>query len=87
MIIKHGRDIFFWGGGNSRRAPSNMGFFLHCAFRILIGWAGKLLSRGSERGYKALLTTVSAGLGASVFQVSLVFIVSTSIFVLPFGTF
>ena len=46
MIIKHGRHICL---RNSQGAQRFVGFFLDCAFRMLIGWAGR--SRGSEAGW------------------------------------
>ena len=42
-IIKHGRHICL---RNSRSAQRYMGSFLDFTFRMLIGWAGKLRSRG-----------------------------------------
>ena len=44
MIIKHGRHIF----GEIHEVRKGLwAFFLDCAFRMLIGWADKLRSRGS----------------------------------------
>ena len=37
---------------NSRGAQRCMGFFLDCIFRVLIGWAGKLRSRGLYYNYQ-----------------------------------
>ena len=43
MIIKHGRHVF---EQFTRCVKVLWAFFLDCAFRVLIGWAGKLRSRG-----------------------------------------
>ena len=53
MIIKHGRHIF----GKMYEMPKGLwAFFLDCAFRmLLIGWAGKLRSRGSNGGVHAVV--------------------------------
>ena len=48
MISKHGRH----NCRNSRDAQRFVGFFLDCAFRVLIGWAGKLRSRGSDKNHE-----------------------------------
>ena len=43
MIIKHGGHIF---GEIYKLRKGLWAFFLDCVFRVLIGWAGKLQSRG-----------------------------------------
>ena len=43
MIIKHGRYIF---REIHQLRKGLWAFFLDCAFRVLIGWAGELRSRG-----------------------------------------
>ena len=45
MIIKQGRH-FFWISFFEMRKGFWTFFLTACAFRMLIGWAGKLLSRG-----------------------------------------
>ena len=49
MIIKHGRH-FGWEMHEVRKGI--WAFFLGCASRMLIGWAGKLWSRGKKKNEK-----------------------------------
>ena len=44
-LIKHGRHISLRHSGGAQRF---VGFFLVCSFRVLIGWAIKLQSRGCD---------------------------------------
>ena len=50
MIIKHGRHIF---GEIHEVRKGTWAFFLDCSFRMLIGWADKLQSRGSNERFTA----------------------------------
>ena len=43
MIIKHGRHVL---EGSSRGRKGMWALFLDCAFQMLIGWTGKVRSRG-----------------------------------------
>ena len=56
MIIKHGWHNCW---RNSRGAQRFVGFFLDCAFGVLIGWAGKLRSRGIYALYEYWLVSVA----------------------------
>ena len=64
MVIKHGRYIFFLR--NSRGAQRFVGFFLDFIFRVLIGWANKLRSRGIHLHENVNFTTTAKVLFAVV---------------------